>query len=113
MKARAIAAALALALALTGCGRSGEGPGPAVRWEMLAEEPENRAERWYDHAAPELITSDSYGLLVPYIGGEASDVDGETGWLYAGCGIVAGSEADAEYDEIGLKLKTILDAFEA
>lgn len=39
--------------------------------------------------------------------------DGETGWLYAGCGIVAGSEADAEYDEIGLKLKTILDAFEA
>ena len=82
MKARAIAAALALALALTGCGRSGEGPGPAVRWEMLAEEPENRAERWYDHAAPELITSDSYGLLVPYIGGEASAVDGETGWLF-------------------------------
>ena len=39
--------------------------------------------------------------------------DGETGWLYAGCGIVAGSEADAEYDEIGLKLKTLLDAFEA
>ena len=39
--------------------------------------------------------------------------DGETGWLYAGCGIVAGSDADAEYDEIGLKLKTILDAFEA
>ena len=39
--------------------------------------------------------------------------DGETGWLYAGCGIVAGSEPDAEYDEIGLKLKTILDAFEA
>ena len=39
--------------------------------------------------------------------------DGETGWLYAGCGIVAGSDADAEYDEIGLKLKTILDAFES
>lgn len=39
--------------------------------------------------------------------------DGETGWLYAGCGIVAGSDADAEYDEIGLKLKTILDVFEA
>lgn len=39
--------------------------------------------------------------------------DGETGWLYAGCGIVAGSDADAEYDEIGLKLKTILEAFEA
>lgn len=39
--------------------------------------------------------------------------DGEMGWLYAGCGIVAGSDADAEHDEIGLKLKTILDAFEA
>lgn len=39
--------------------------------------------------------------------------DGEQGWLYAGCGIVAGSDADAEYDEIGLKLKTILSAFEA
>ncbi|MEE0846037.1 MAG: isochorismate synthase [Eggerthellaceae bacterium] len=39
--------------------------------------------------------------------------DGEIGWLYAGCGIVAGSVADDEYDEIGLKLKTILDAFEA
>ena len=38
--------------------------------------------------------------------------DGETGWLYAGCGIVAGSDADAEYDEIGLKLKTILGAFD-
>ena len=37
--------------------------------------------------------------------------DGETGWLYAGCGIVAGSNADAEFDEIDLKLKTILDAF--
>ena len=39
--------------------------------------------------------------------------DGEMGWLYAGCGIVAGSDAQAEYDEIGLKLKTILSAFEA
>lgn len=38
--------------------------------------------------------------------------DGETGWLYAGCGIVSGSDADAEYDEIGLKLKTILGAFD-
>lgn len=37
--------------------------------------------------------------------------DGERGWLYAGCGIVEGSDADAEYDEIDLKLKTILDAF--
>ncbi|WP_080800798.1 isochorismate synthase [Arabiibacter massiliensis] len=38
--------------------------------------------------------------------------DGEIGWVYAGCGIVAGSVADDEYDEIGMKLKTILSAFE-
>lgn len=38
--------------------------------------------------------------------------DGEMGWAYAGCGIVAGSVADDEYDEIGMKLKTILSAFD-
>lgn len=38
--------------------------------------------------------------------------DGEIGWLYAGCGIVAGSVADDEYDEIGMKLKTVLSAFD-
>ena len=38
--------------------------------------------------------------------------DGEVGWLYAGCGIVEGSQAASEYDEIDLKLKTILTAFE-
>ncbi len=38
--------------------------------------------------------------------------DGEIGWVYAGCGIVEGSVAEDEYDEIGLKLKTILSAFE-
>ncbi len=38
--------------------------------------------------------------------------DGETGWAYAGCGIVEGSVADDEYDEISLKLKTILSAFD-
>ena len=37
--------------------------------------------------------------------------DGEMGWVYAGCGIVEGSDADAEYDEIDLKLRTILSAF--
>ncbi|NHM13915.1 isochorismate synthase [Xiamenia xianingshaonis] len=37
--------------------------------------------------------------------------DGEVGWVYAGCGIVAGSDAQAEFDEIDLKLKTILTAF--
>ena len=38
--------------------------------------------------------------------------DGEIGWLYAGCGVVAGSDADAEFDEIDLKLQTILSAFD-
>ncbi|MEG0072596.1 MAG: isochorismate synthase [Raoultibacter sp.] len=38
--------------------------------------------------------------------------DGEIGWVFAGCGIVAGSEAQSEYDEIDLKLKTILTAFD-
>lgn len=38
--------------------------------------------------------------------------DGEAGWLYAGCGIVEGSDAASEFDEIDLKLKTILNAFE-
>ena len=38
--------------------------------------------------------------------------DGEVGWVYAGCGIVAGSEADAEYDETDLKLRTVLSAFD-
>ncbi len=37
--------------------------------------------------------------------------DGEGGWVYAGCGIVEGSDAAAEYDEINLKLRTILSAF--
>ena len=39
--------------------------------------------------------------------------DGERGWLYAGCGIVEGSNAKSEFNEIDLKLKTILSAFEA
>ena len=39
--------------------------------------------------------------------------DGEGGWVYAGCGIVEGSDAAAEYDEINLKLRTILSAFGA
>ncbi|MEG0323058.1 MAG: isochorismate synthase [Raoultibacter sp.] len=38
--------------------------------------------------------------------------DGEIGWVYAGCGIVEGSVAADEYDEIDMKLKTILSAFE-
>jgi isochorismate synthase len=39
--------------------------------------------------------------------------DGSEGYLYAGCGIVQGSDAASEYDEIDIKLKTILSAFYA
>lgn len=38
--------------------------------------------------------------------------DGEIGYVYAGCGVVEGSEADSEYDETALKFKTALSAFE-
>lgn len=38
--------------------------------------------------------------------------DGEIGWVYAGCGIVEGSVADDEYDEIRMKLETVLSAFD-
>lgn len=38
--------------------------------------------------------------------------DGEIGWVYAGCGIVVDSDAAEEFDEIDMKLKTILSAFE-
>ncbi len=38
--------------------------------------------------------------------------DGVTGWLFAGCGIVAGSRAADEHDEIDMKLKAILSAFD-
>lgn len=38
--------------------------------------------------------------------------DGETGWVYAGCGIVDGSNTDDEYDEIDMKLQAVLSAFE-
>lgn len=34
------------------------------------------------------------------------------GYVYAGCGIVEGSDPAAEYDEIDVKLKTILSAFQ-
>ena len=37
--------------------------------------------------------------------------DGSCGWVYAGCGIVEGSHAADEYDEIEMKLETVLSAF--
>ncbi len=38
--------------------------------------------------------------------------DGQDGWVYAGCGIVDGSVADEEYEEIDMKLEAILSGFE-
>ncbi len=39
--------------------------------------------------------------------------DGENAWIYAGCGVVEGSDPRSEFDEIDLKMKTILSAFVA
>ena len=62
-----------------------------------------------------------FGGSVGYVDGDGNGAfsvaircgvfDGENGYVYAGCGIVAGSDADSEYDEIDMKLKTILSAF--
>lgn len=77
---------------------------PALEW-IRAEEPGTRG--WY--AAP--------------VGWFDRNGDGEFGvalrsgllgdaqaWLYAGAGIVADSDADAEFDETEVKLRTMLDA---
>lgn len=63
-----------------------------------------------------------FGGAVGYVNGEGDGefsvalrtgvFDGECGWVYAGCGIVEGSEAESEYEEIDMKLKTVLSAFE-
>ncbi len=39
--------------------------------------------------------------------------DGEIGWVYAGCGVVSESDPDEEFEEVSLKLKTVLSAFDA
>ena len=38
--------------------------------------------------------------------------DGEVGYVFAGCGIVEGSDADEEYEETTMKLQTVLTAFD-
>ncbi len=63
-----------------------------------------------------------FGGAVGYVDGDGNGefsvglrtgvFDGEIGWVYAGCGIVEGSNAASEFDEIDLKLKTILSAFD-
>lgn len=38
--------------------------------------------------------------------------DGEIGYVFAGCGIVEGSDADDEYEETTMKFQTVLTAFD-
>ena len=38
--------------------------------------------------------------------------DGEAGWIYAGCGVVEGSDPCEEFNEIDMKFETILSAFQ-
>mgnify|MGYP003260535114 FL=1 len=77
--ARLPALPLALMLLLSGCQAGsaaapapGQDAGPevAVHWDVLESGPVTRAERFYEEYTDHLIASDSYGELVPYIGGE-------------------------------------------
>lgn len=91
MKAGRIALLLAFALLLTACGAPEAEPSPtpgssggevAVHWDALTPKPENVAKRWYEGYTDELIPSDDYGELVPYIGGEMSHYYVGTSWYY-------------------------------
>ena len=91
MKAGRIALLLAFALLLTACGAPEAEPSPtpgssggevAVHWDALTPKPENVAKRWYEGYTDELIPSDDYGELVPYIGGEMSHQYVGTSWYY-------------------------------
>ena len=82
--------ALIIALMLSACGAPAAGPTPApdagpnvdVHWDVLTPKPENVAERWYEDYTPDLIPSDEYGQLVPYIGGEAQSEIWGNSWFY-------------------------------
>lgn len=91
MKAGRIALLLAFALLLTACGAPEAEPSPtpgssggkvAVHWDALTPKPENVAKRWYEGYTDELIPSDDYGELVPYIGGEVSDEYWNQSWFF-------------------------------
>lgn len=45
----------------------------AVHWDVLESGPVTRAERFYEKYTDHLIASDSYGELVPYIGGRRTE----------------------------------------
>ena len=80
-----------LALLTAACGASEAGPtaspapsGPNVQvhWDALETPQASTVERWYEEYAPELIPSDEYGQLVPYIGGESQSEIWGTSWFY-------------------------------
>ncbi len=79
---------LASALLLTACGveqtpvSTPAGPNVEVHWDALEPKPEYKAERWYSGPAGELIPSEEYGELVPYIGGESSVQFWGSSWFY-------------------------------
>lgn len=61
------------------------------------------------YAAPlGLIDAQGDGTLIVAI--RSALFDGKTCYAYAGCGIVAASDCQAEFDETKIKLKTILEA---
>lgn len=95
MKAlRWAAPALALLL-LAGCQQpAADSPSPSpdaspvpsyqvtTHWDALTERPAPLVSRWYEGYTDDLIPSDDYGQLVPYIGGEASAEGWGTNWTY-------------------------------
>ena len=58
------------------------GPNVQVHWDALETPQAGTVERWYEEYAPELIPSDEYGQLVPYIGGESQSEIWGTSWFY-------------------------------
>ncbi len=55
-----------------------------VHWDVLAPLQTNTilANRWYEDYTDDLIPSDEYGQLIPYIGGEVSNTWWGSGWCY-------------------------------
>ena len=76
---------------------------------MLLRQIEPYARGLYGGAAG-YVTADGDGELRVAL--RTGVFDGHQGWVYAGCGIVAGSDPDSEYDEIAMKLKAVLSAFD-
>ena len=76
---------------------------------MLIREAEGYSRGLFGGAAG-CVTADGDGELRVAL--RTGVFDGHVGWVYAGCGIVVGSDATSEYDEIGMKLAAVLSAFD-